>query len=281
MGMIGQKRLLEELSNLVAEDKLPRFIILVGERDEQASEIAPYIAGLMQTGYIRLNDVKVDTIRQMIDEAYDVTEPVVFNIADADGMSAAAKNSMLKVVEEPPNKSYFIMNLTDLANTLETIKSRASVFYMDKYSKEELMEYYNSKYQNKDEKYKALICSLADTPLEIDILDADGNGGKFIEYVENFAEKVFQIDGSKALNLTDKVSVKDGDDKYDAIMFFKIYQHICLKQANKENNSQEISKYCQCVILAGKYIQQIRRVKGINKQMLLDEFVLKVRKIWK
>ena len=277
--MIGQAKLLDKLNGLINEDKLPRFIIIVGERGSQSDEIAPFIAGVMSANCVRLNDVKVDTIRRMIDEAYSFSEITIYNIADADNMSVNAKNAMLKVCEEPPNNAYFVMSLESLDNTLETIKSRATVFYMDKYSKSELMQYCDKRCKDKNQEYKDMIVSFSDTPGDIDILSESGD--KFYEYVDRFVEDAIRLPGTEALNLTSEVSVKDGDGKFDAIMFFKIFQNICLRKAEEYSDSQIIAKYCWSVIRAGECMRDIKRVRGINKQMLLDEFVLRLRKIWK
>lgn len=277
--MIGQAKLLDKLNGLINDDKLPRFIIIVGERGSQSDEIAPFIAGVMSANYVRLNDVKVDTIRRMIDEAYSFSGLTIYNIADADNMSANAKNAMLKVCEEPPNNSYFVMSLESLDNTLATIKSRATVFYMDKYSKSELMQYCDKRCKDKNQAYKDMIVSLSDTPGDIDILSESGD--KFYEYVDRFVEDVIRLTGSEALNLTSEVSVKDGDGKFDTVMFFKIFQNLCVRKAEEYSDSQIIAKYCWSVIRAGECMRDIKRVRGINKQMLLDEFVLRLRKIWK
>lgn len=43
---------------------------------------------------------------------------------DCDNMSNAAKNALLKVIEEPPQQAYFVMLLKSTSNTLATILSR-------------------------------------------------------------------------------------------------------------------------------------------------------------
>ena len=274
--MIGQKRLLDELNGLINEDKLPRFIIIIGDRGSQSDEIAPFIAGLMCANYVRLLDVKVDTIRNMIDEAYRFSEITIYNIADADNMSPQSRNALLKVCEEPPNNAYFIMTLYDIGNTLNTIKSRATIFYMDKYSKDELSGYYDSKKYSGD---KELVVTLAETPGDVDILVS--NVKEFYEYANGFIDNVTKVSGAEAFNLTNKVSIKDGDDRFDIILFFKIFQHICIERASESKKAELISKYCWSVIHAGFCIQDIVRKKGINRQMLLDDFVLELRKAWK
>ena len=277
--MIGQKRLLGELNSLICNETLPRFIIVTGDRGSESDEIAPYIAGTMQASYIRLSDVKVDTIRKMIAEAYDFIDTVIYNIVGADNMSINAKNALLKVCEEPPNNAYFVMTLDSVDNMLGTIKSRATIFTMDKYSKKELRKYCDSKYSGN--MYNDMILSFADTPGEIDILHAMDDVGEFYHYTEHFLDNVPTASGSDALGMTSEVSVKDNDGKYDILMFFKLFQNLCISKAGQYSDSKTISHYCWSVICASKCMGDIRRIKGVNKQMLLDDFVLQLRKIWK
>ena len=69
----------------------------------------------------------------MIELAYKQTEPIIYLIQDADKMSLGAKNSLLKVIEEPPQQAYFIMELQQIENTLDTIKSRCQEIKLDSY----------------------------------------------------------------------------------------------------------------------------------------------------
>ena len=112
--MIGQKKLTAQIDDLVAKNKLPRFSIVVGERGMEHEDVAAYISlALEDANFIRLQDAKVDTIREMIRQADRLHHTTVFCIPHADDMSANAKNAMLKVVEDAPNKAYFVMCLED------------------------------------------------------------------------------------------------------------------------------------------------------------------------
>ena len=49
--------------------------------------------------------------------AYKQTERIIYLIQNADKMSLNAKNSLLKLVEEPPQQAYIIMELQQIENT--------------------------------------------------------------------------------------------------------------------------------------------------------------------
>ena len=166
--MIGQQKLIAQIDDLIAEDKLPRFMIVVGERGMGHEEVAYYIANQYQgADYIKLPDVKVDTIRNMIKQAYSLHHTTMFCIPHADDMSVNAKNAILKVVEEPPNRAYFIMCLEDLSNTLATIQSRGTVFHMYHPGASEIKDFARSLYVHKediDEEKIKLYGELCSTP---------------------------------------------------------------------------------------------------------------------
>ena len=125
--MIGQKYLKKYVQTLIDEDNFPRFSIFVGPKGSGKKRfLREYFEGIYP------EDNKVEKKKKIIDMAYKVSHKT-FIIPDADDMSNAAKNALLKVVEECPNDNYFIMTLEDEVNTLGTIRSRAQIFYMDMY----------------------------------------------------------------------------------------------------------------------------------------------------
>ena len=82
----------------------------------------------------------------MIIDCYTVKSSILYLIGDGDNLSNEAKNALLKITEEPPNDAYIIMCLESIGNTLETIKSRASVYNMDYYTTDEIMQYFKANY---------------------------------------------------------------------------------------------------------------------------------------
>ncbi|WP_068267616.1 hypothetical protein [Caviibacter abscessus] len=77
-----------------------------------------------------LQKLKIDDIRNIIAKAAETsyTGKKIF-ILDINGIKKEASNAMLKVIEEPPQNTYFIL-LTNTLNILPTIKSRALKIYI-------------------------------------------------------------------------------------------------------------------------------------------------------
>ena len=270
--MIGQISFINNIDYLVSADKFPRFSIIVGQEGSGKKRMANYISSKL--GFVSANyGIGVEDIRQMIVDAYKVSMPMVYILPDADKMSPAAKNALLKVTEEPPQNAYFILTLTDLNNTLGTIKSRGTVFYMDPYKVSEISEYCVSKYTvNEDD--LTIICDLCETPGEVDKIVNMGTQ-EFYSYVAKVVDNIATVSGSNSFKIAAKIRFKDSDeDKYDIKLFWKAFMNICAYRLREEP-----LRYAMGIKITSKYLQELR-ITGINKQSTFDCWLLDIRKEW-
>lgn len=84
--------------------------------------------------------VKIDQIRELIKNASETSYEAgkkVFIIEDVNRLRKEAANALLKIIEEPPKNTYFIL-LSNSLNMLPTIKSRTLGIEIKKLSSEEL-----------------------------------------------------------------------------------------------------------------------------------------------
>ena len=140
--MIGQNKNKELLMNWRMNKSVPRFIIIEGDVGSGRLTLAKVIIRIINaTGVIAGNSIS--NIREIIENAYTVSNTTCYIFRDCDDMSVAAKNSLLKVVEEPPNKAYFIMTVKNIDDMLGTIRSRATCIKMEPYTREELSTFNN------------------------------------------------------------------------------------------------------------------------------------------
>jgi len=282
--MLGQDKLIAQIDDLIAENKFPRFSIVVGERGMEHEDVAHYVSQKMQADYICLQDVKVDTIRTMINNAYKLHNTTVYCIPNADDMSINAKNAMLKVVEDAPNKAYFVMCLEDLSNTLATIQSRGIVFRMYTPKVGEIEDFARNRYVNKediDEDVIKLYGELCSTPGDV-LYFTKHDITNFYKYAEWVADNIIKLDGAEVFKISDKLALKDEDEKYDVRLFLKALQtvfwnKVCSTIMPRQNKK---TAYTEIVDIIGIYAQDLR-IKGINKAMLCDNLWLEMRKIWK
>lgn len=277
--MIGQKVLKERLHKIIENGNYPRFSIITGQKGSGKKLIVDYIFEELNS-YSNVYKINVGTgvedIRDMITQAYKNTMPTVYTILDADKMSLNAKNAMLKVIEEPPNNAYFIMTLEDENNTLETIKSRATIYKMKLYKPAEIKEYFMSlddtPFTNDDE--INIVQNLCETPGEVDTLVKYGVLG-FVDYVNTVIDNIAVTSGANSFKISEKINLKDDDSKYDLRLFWKSFRNECLRRI-REN----MLYYAQGVQITSRYLHNAE-IKGVNKQAVFDGWILDIREVWR
>lgn len=277
--MIGQKQLQEKLHNLIINKTFPRFTILVGGQGSGRKTIATdfIVNEFKQSGYNILTyilpDIKVDTIREMIDQAYSIDQPIIYLIPDADTMSEGAKNAMLKVTEEPPNNAYFIMTLHNESNTLTTIRSRATIFHLDPYTQNDILAFCDV-YGITDHDSRKIIALIAETPLEVMMLK-DYNAREFYDYVTLVVDNIATVSGANSFKIGNKLDLSGDINLYDLRLFWKTFEYICFERLSNQKDNM----YLKGIITTCKYLSQFRTV-SINKTMLFDMWLLDIRQEW-
>lgn len=266
--MIGQHNLLNQIDWMCQSGCFPRFSIITGEYGSEKMEIARYIAKKLECFIFEAVDNKIDTIRGVIEQAYKTHSPIVYIIDNADDTSVPAKNALLKVTEEPPNNAYFIMILDDINNTLDTIRSRAVIFTMEPYSKKQLKDYAQEIYQDNHDIYTDL-CS---TPGQIDLLYKMG-ALDFYAYVEKVVDNIGEVNGANSFKIAEKIALKDEEDKYDLEMFWKACGKLFFDKSKSKNNYVSNIKALR---VTSELLKKLS-IRGVNKQMLFDEWLISVR----
>ena len=270
--MIGQHHLRHQIDTLVQNETFPRFSILVGPEGSGKKLMSKHIATKLGA-FHNIRGVGVDDVRDLIQEAYKVSAPIVYVVADADKMSPAAKNALLKVTEEPPKSAYIILTLTDLNNTINTIRSRGQVFYMDSYTVDNIDEYYHNMYPSFTDE-RQIVDDLCVTPGEVDLL-MEMSPVEFYEYVEKVVDNIAIVSGANSFKIAQKIKFKDTDtDKYDLKLFWKAFMTICSSRLREDPH-----RYAEGIKITSQYLQELR-ITGINKASTFDMWLLDVRKEW-
>lgn len=270
--MIGQKELLKNIDELIRKKSFPRFSILIGNKGSGKKLICDHIADKLGLQKVYIGK-KTEEIRQMIKNAYKVVTPTLYIIADADDMVSNAKNAILKVTEEPPNNAYFIITLQDINNTLDTIKSRGTVFSMDRYTPKQIIDYTETLNNSLTDKEKKIIKQLCVVPGDVQILLAD-NVTEFYDYAEKVVDHIAKVSSANCFKIADKVALKEDSNGYDLKLFWKAFINICLNKIHEEP-----ILYANGISITSDYLQMLR-VKASNKQMLMDMWIMSIRKAW-
>lgn len=208
--MDGQERLKEQLLQWRLNKSIPRFILIEGDEGSGRLTFAKLVMKQLNgTGVIVGNSIA--EVREVIDNAYNVSETTFYIFRDCDDMSVAAKNSLLKVVEEPPNKAYFIMTIRNSANMLDTIKSRATQIKMDPYTENTLKNRSKSKVKLKYIHNIGLMEKYEDA----EITKAERVVNKVIEGLKNKS-------GTNVLSACTELKEKETDEKVDCSLFMLV-----------------------------------------------------------
>ena len=274
--IIGQKTLLSNLDKFIDNDLFPHFIILIGQKGSGKKLVSKYIAEKLNATYC-LCDIKVDAIREVIDTAYTIKDKTVYCIADADTMRNEAKNAMLKITEESPKNAYFILTVSDSSFLLDTIKSRAQIFYLNEYSKNELKEYLQKLSNNNN---IPEVVDIARTPYEVDYIIQQGKS--FFDYVQLVIDNIAEVESANAFKSSNRLALKNEEDKYDLSVFWKIFIYKLQQiEATISNNSisNHFMRNATGIYITCKYLNRVNKL-GANKTQLYDMWVLDIREAW-
>jgi DNA polymerase-3 subunit delta' len=264
--------LYERIRGQVARNKFPRFSILIGEKGCGKRTLAKEIGNLLNAPIVNVS-TSVENIRTIIDDSYKLVEPIIYVIADCDNMSSAAANTLLKVTEEPPQQAYFILTCASIDNLLSTIKSRGVTYMLEPYTYEEKCDYLevHAKHHENETFMLNVASNLGDLQ---EMLDIDVKA--FEDYVELVIDNIADVSGSNAFKIGDKINFKDDKDKYDLGLFLRAFSSLCIDRMLK---SDDPLKYATAVAITGNALQQLN-IRGINKQMIFDTWLLDIRQEW-
>ena len=261
--MIGQKENLETITKWRLNKAIPRFTIIEGEEGSGRLTLAKKIIEMLNATGVIIGIGK-DEIRETIENAYKVQSTTVYIIRNADDMNVSAKNSLLKLVEEPPNKAYFIMTLKDANNTLATIRSRGTLLKMAPYSTEELRNF------TTDE----TILRYFNTPnacMAVDVKQVE----KIKKVVMDTIDGIVAKSGTKVLKSCTQLSNKADDGKIDCNLFYSIFKVEYLTYAFNNNLlNPEIIR----LLFA---INRDMNVTSINKKSCIECTLLTILNIYK
>lgn len=263
--MIGQSNLISKINQII--DKYPKFSIIVGSKGSGKKTIVKYICKRLGLQMVNFG-AGIDEVREIIDLSYQQVKPICY-VCEADTMSLGAKNALLKITEEPPNNAYFILTLQSLSNTLETIQSRATVFALDVYTYDELIEYRKQrKYSNGFDDVIRMTCSSTG--------DVDELFGNDVPTFNSFAQTVaFQIHLPTTGNIFKipahlKTSASGGG--FDPILLFKAVRNLYINEALKTKDK----RYLYAANVTSQCLRDLN-IQTVNKVATIDKWIMDVR----
>lgn len=262
--MIGQEKLKYKIKAQIEARKYPRCSIFIGPEGSGKRTLSKWIATKLSAHHVIVSG-KIDDVRQVIQLANSSHLKTLYVFANVDTMSNNAQNALLKLLEEPPNNAYIMVTALSEDNLLNTIISRGVVYYMQPYTPQEIQEYYEGP--------EEVVRQVCETPGEVDLLVASGID-KVYDYASLVADNIGQVTGANALKIGSKIAFKDEADKINLKIFFKVFLAVCYDECYIHIDET----YANWIVITLNYLRQLN-IKGVNKSMLFDSWVLDCRQI--
>lgn len=269
--------MIKEFKDFLKQAKHSRFYILVGNCQKLNLEFVESLAD----GYdCVVCGTKVDDVRQIIKMSYTLTGNTAYIFPDADNMTLAAKNALLKVTEEPPRKAIFIMCISSPQNMIGTLLSRATVYKVPPLTKEEISEYVLKNYPSLNSRNFHFATSYCRTYEQVDKFLKLEEPEEMISFVEKVVSDLSEITVTNALKILTYLAIKDTDDKgrcYDVEIFLEIFKEKVTDYFLDDFLSVE---QFEGIMAATLEVSQKIGVSVFNKQGLLDVWMLKIWEIF-
>lgn len=262
--MIGQRNNKEFINNLIANNKLPRFLIISGTRVSGKTTLSKYIAKQLTAPLIEAES-GVNGVRDIISQAYKSPIPICYLIRHADELSKSALNALLKVTEEPPKQAYFILTTNNYSNLLDTLKSRGTTIRMEPYSRHELWKL------NKDGQLLDYCSNIGEMK---EILETDTKL-ELIKFCNSVLDNISRVTLTNALKIGSHLAFKETDtDKYSVSMFFNILTGVCKgRMIQYRHDDEELFRYIKYHQIIREYATKMQ-YKSIKKDALFDRFII-------
>lgn len=268
--MIGQTRLLSAIDD--AKWQTPRFTILSGGRGAGKRMIAQHIANREQMQLINCG-IKVEDVREVITLSHKLAGGALFLFPNADHMSPAARNALLKVTEEAPRQSHFMMTVYDSNQVMATLQSRAFILQLDPYTSVELCEYATSNYPAVDLPDEEIM-QVCMTPGDVDILiNTDPQG--FYDYVKLVVESLRDVLPANALKIGKQIAFKSEDEGWDLTLFLRMFTILC---ANGAGGVDTMTAY-EAIRNTTQFLGEMN-INGINKAATFDMWLLDMMEVF-
>lgn len=270
--MIGQERNKAIIKDLVDNNSFPRFMIVEGKKGQGKHTLCHYIAHKLNVPCVFFNN-KVDSIREMISMAYNQSNSILYCVEDCQDMSINAKNSLLKICEEPCEMAYIILMSTN-DSMLDTLKSRAMTLKMLPYSIDNKKTYLSSKNVHIDAKTEQYIFEIAENLGQIDELISMGDIKEFVSFVNKVVNGIDKANIGNALKITNSLKLKQDGEGYDVWIFLQAMKY-CLFEQALQNKTFMASNY-EKINNINKAIHQLKN-KGYNHQAVIDCMIMSIR----
>ena len=278
--MIGQNNIQDTFNKFIENRTIPRFLILTGVKGSGKYTLAKWLTRKMKA-YLVEPELSVDAVREVVKNCYKCSGDTVYIFRDADRMSAAAKNALLKVTEEPPRQAYFVLTVQNVENALETLRSRGTVIPMAPYTLEQRQEYLDrileKSAKSLDGAARSLIVCAADNLGQVEryaAMDVE----ELSDFCNLVVDKIAVVTGVNAFKIGQRIKIKEDGDGYEPDLFFQMLNHVLMRRIMESDGYSDSRVYAKMLRICSKYAQELTLV-GVKKDATLDMWILEMREV--
>lgn len=278
--MIGQNNIQDTFNKFIENRTIPRFLILTGVKGSGKYTLAKWLTRQMKA-YLVEPELSVDAVREVVKNCYKCSGDTVYIFRDADRMSAAAKNALLKVTEEPPRQAYFVLTVQNVENALETLRSRGTVIPMAPYTLEQRQEYLDcileKSYKSLDGRVRQLIVCAADNLGQVERY-ASMDVEELFDFCSLVVDKIGVVTGVNAFKIGQRIKIKEDGDGYEPDLFFQMLNYVLMRRIMEGDGYYDSRVYAKMLRICSKYAQELTLV-GVKKDATLDMWIIEMREV--
>lgn len=229
---------------------------MIAKRPENTLKILP------EEGIISIDQIR--KVKQFLElKTYDSSQSRVVLLVNADKMTVEAQNSLLKILEEPPERCMLILTASNDSTMLPTISSRTRIIRLKNPTKLQIQEYLLKKDYELTKIQDVLKLSGNLVGLAIDILE--GQNTDFVKSIE-LAKDFLAQTTLERLKIVDKIS-KSRDSTNLFLASLKTIATAMIS-AKKEGSERWVK------ILHMTNQAESKMLKNTNTKLVLDNLIL-------
>lgn len=193
-----------------------------------------------------------------------------FLIDDAESFSTEAQNTLLKILEEPSERTVFIFLVGHVANLLPTIVSRAAVIPFFLVPDVALLKFLEAQKIPK-EKHEEFLALLQGRPGRLIGLIQNEDARRTASERMKKAERVFEGSLLESFRVSDEIASDDiGREQFFTYLFHDLHKK--LHDAQKEQLPLWLEKNKKAIEFFGLY-----RQTNVNQKLIFDHIFLALR----